>query len=143
MSVRRILAIAVILTLIIPLGLVASGYDIIALVTHGAATMPYPFAALLCCPAIMFAALFLILERDSVTLSAVIRAVLLYLLGQLLSFVIALAVYTYTERFLGQGSGLFCASAALVLLSLIVLGAVAIVSKSSLAGNRRTETHPR
>ena len=40
MSVRRILAIAVILTLIIPLGLIASDYDIIALVTHGAATMP-------------------------------------------------------------------------------------------------------
>ena len=134
---------AVILTLIIPLGLIASDYDILALVTHRAAVMPYPFAVLLCCPAVTLAALFLILERSNVTLSVAIRATLLYLLGQLLTFVIALVVYTYTERFLGQGSGLFCASAALVLLAMIVIGAVAIVSKSSLAGNRRTETHPR
>lgn len=136
MSVRRILVIAVVLMLIIPLGLIASDYDILALVTHGAAAMPYPFAVLLCCPATSLAALFLILERNSVTISVVIRTVLLYLLGQLLAFVIALVAYTYTERFWGQGSGLSGASVALVLLSLIVLGAIAILSKSAPAGNR-------
>ena len=136
MSVRRILVIAVVLMLIIPLGLIASDYDILALVTHGAAAMPYPFAVLLCCPAVMLAALFLSLEKDNVTLSAAIPATLLYLLGQLLTFVIALVAYTYTERFWGQGSGLSGASVALVLLSLIVLGAIAILSKSAPAGNR-------
>ena len=97
---------AVVLTLIIPLGLIASDYDILALVTHGAAAMPYPFAVLLCCPATSLAALFLILERNSVTISVVTRTVLLYLLSQLLTFVIALVAYTYTERsFFGAGIG--------------------------------------
>ena len=140
MSIRRILAIAVVLMLIIPLGLIASDYDILALVTNGATTMPYPFAILLCCPAIMFAALFLILARDSVTLSVVIRTVLLYLLGQLLTFVIALVVYTHTERFLGQGSGLAGATAALALLSMIAIGTIAFVSKSA---PPRAEPRPR
>lgn len=140
MSVRRILAIAVVLTLIIPLGLIASDYDILALVTNGAATMPYPFAVLLCCPAITLAALFLLLERDSVTLGVALRTVLLYLLGQLLTFVIALVVYTYAERYLGQGSGLAGATTALALLSLIAIGTIAFVSKSA---PPRAEPRPR
>lgn len=140
MSVRRILAIAVILSLVIPLGLVASDYDILALVTNRAATMPYPFAVLLSCPAITLAALFLILERGNITLSVVIRAVLLYLLGQLLTFVIVLVVYTYTERFLGQGSGLAGATTTLALLSMIAIGTIAFVSKNA---PPREEPRPR